>query len=413
MFVGLAVLLMGISTALAVNRQQETAQWLAFARSEYHTSGCTYQNTSIMRGVVDTDHLQPMLTNLGMVIRISFDDTGQQMVYDESNPSSTQVRASTTSGYAYRCYYQLYVHNLDDNSTRWLDVGLDDARAPAWSPTGEWIAFIGEVRTEIILLNGQPAFQDDHFVYIVRPDGTDLQLLAPTIRDSRVSWSPDGTTLVYPAAVDGSSFPEIFSINIEDGLPQRLTFNNNVDLTPVFSPDGEKIAFLSDRNRADFNYDVFEMQSNGTLQQQVEFSNNPSWALIFSDDATRIYFVTEDRFTRRFSLVESLMEYDLGARRQPDGYFKTEIVEHVVTGTDGEPVVETSRQTYQVWPPEPSRVSPDDFANYWAPTLAPAYEVPWTAGPLVGGGAVLLLLGGGILWRPRRKIVNSVQINQS
>ena len=47
---------------------------------------------------------------------------------------------------------------------------------------------------------------------------------------------------------------EIYMMNNDGSAPQRLTANPADDLNPVFSPDGTKVLFHSNRNG---NYDIF------------------------------------------------------------------------------------------------------------------------------------------------------------
>jgi Tol biopolymer transport system component len=55
-----------------------------------------------------------------------------------------------------------------------------------------------------------------------------------------------------------------------DGSNQfRLTNNESDDQVPVFSPDGSKIAFLSDR---DGNWEIYIMNTDGS--DQINLTNN-------------------------------------------------------------------------------------------------------------------------------------------
>jgi TolB protein len=50
---------------------------------------------------------------------------------------------------------------------------------------------------------------------------------------------------------------------------KRLTTNSALEETPAWSPNGKKIAFVSDR---DGNSEIYRMRANGSLQTQL--SNN-------------------------------------------------------------------------------------------------------------------------------------------
>ncbi|MCG8404672.1 MAG: hypothetical protein MI923_05685, partial [Phycisphaerales bacterium] len=54
---------------------------------------------------------------------------------------------------------------------------------------------------------------------------------------------------------------EIYVMNVDGTDPINLTNNAASDGSPVFSPDGSKIAFHSDR---DGNFEIYVMNADGT-----------------------------------------------------------------------------------------------------------------------------------------------------
>ncbi len=70
------------------------------------------------------------------------------------------------------------------------------------------------------------------------------------------SWHPDGKRLIFSSNMDdwredlkqfGHNF-ELYLINIDGTGLERITFNNVFDSFPMFSPDGKKPVFASNRN---------------------------------------------------------------------------------------------------------------------------------------------------------------------
>ncbi|MCK4858510.1 MAG: serine/threonine-protein kinase, partial [candidate division Zixibacteria bacterium] len=110
-----------------------------------------------------------------------------------------------------------------------------------WSRDGKRIAF-----------NFMPT-DSTHEVHVIQSDGGE-QIVVPIelrrgrwIRNARVGLSPDGKTLVYSSADEPLSEPEsrlfIRTVLVEGGDEKQITSVPSRE--PVFSPDGEKIAFIS------------------------------------------------------------------------------------------------------------------------------------------------------------------------
>jgi len=66
--------------------------------------------------------------------------------------------------------------------------------------------------------------------------------------------SPAGKQVVFAGAsmdrLEGTPQTRICMTEVATGAPRVLTFGPNTDRLPRFSPDGQRIAFLSDRVRA-------------------------------------------------------------------------------------------------------------------------------------------------------------------
>jgi Tol biopolymer transport system component len=73
------------------------------------------------------------------------------------------------------------------------------------------------------------------------------------------SWSPDGQKIAFASERDGNR--EIYIMNPDGSDQTRLTENHQSDLFPTWSPDGKKIAFCTKR---DFAYEVYVMNADGS-----------------------------------------------------------------------------------------------------------------------------------------------------
>lgn len=104
------------------------------------------------------------------------------------------------------------------------------------------------------LLLRQPTVSADHvaFVYagdiwIVSRDGGDATRLTvhPGIESGPV-FSPDGEWIAFTGNYDGNV--DVYVVPVKGGSPRRLTFHPDVDYARGWSPDGERILFVSPRN---------------------------------------------------------------------------------------------------------------------------------------------------------------------
>ena len=85
------------------------------------------------------------------------------------------------------------------------------------------------------------------------------------IRD--VAISPDGQSIAFTYKGD------IFSVPSGGGEARQLTSNEAFDSKPVWTPDGKRIVFRSDREGSD---DIFIMNANGGSVKRLTTSSHKS-----------------------------------------------------------------------------------------------------------------------------------------
>ncbi len=117
------------------------------------------------------------------------------------------------------------------------------------------------------------------------------------------SLSPDGKSYVYAAESNGHY--DIFFERIGGKNPRNLTEGSLSDDTqPVFSPDGERIAFRSDRHSGG----IFVMGASGENPRRVaDFGFHPSW----SPDGKAIVVSTHFQHTPQVRYPSALWIIDL------------------------------------------------------------------------------------------------------
>lgn len=86
-------------------------------------------------------------------------------------------------------------------------------------------------------------------IYLLAPDGSGLlNLTSGAGREGDPAWSPDGRRLAFVSDRDGSK--EIYVANADGSGEVRLTRNADDDFSPLWSPDGACLAFVSYREGA-------------------------------------------------------------------------------------------------------------------------------------------------------------------
>lgn len=107
-------------------------------------------------------------------------------------------------------------------------------------------------------------------------------------RDSDPQWSPDGTRLAFVSDRDGTN--DIWLMNTDGSGAKNLTRGAGDDLSPRWSPDGRRIAFTSSR---DGDVEIYLMNADGAEQTNLTKADGDDLQPAWSPDGTQIAFVSE------------------------------------------------------------------------------------------------------------------------
>jgi TolB protein len=138
-------------------------------------------------------------------------------------------------------------------------VVFTSGTAPTWSPDGR-IAFA----------NGD--------INVMNADGSGVfDLTNNAASDAWPAWSPDGTKIAFVSNRGGAY--DLYVMNADGTAVSRLTHDQATEGRPTWSPDGRRIAFASDKD-GDSEIYVINADGSGVIQltDNSAFDGWPAWA---------------------------------------------------------------------------------------------------------------------------------------
>jgi len=160
--------------------------------------------------------------------------------------------------------FDIYIMNSDGSNVRRLTDRIGYDGGPWFSPDGTkivWRAWYPETEEEMAMwrdcMENNYIFPVPLDLWVMNADGTNKRrILHNGATNWSPSWHPDGKRIIFSSNMDdwhedikrfGHNF-ELYLINIDGTGLERITYNNVFDSFPMFSPDGKKLVFASNRN---------------------------------------------------------------------------------------------------------------------------------------------------------------------
>jgi Tol biopolymer transport system component len=227
----------------------------------------------------------------------------------------------------------IYRSESDGSNTRRLTSNPNYEGDPAWSPSGERIAFIreeggmghlwlmnadGSDQTQLTHDAGyvsRPSFSRDGSrisfrrehpwrryipgavagstgLFTIGTDGTDeIQMMELKVTGESAVLSPDGTKVLLSTNVfslTGAVQPEIWVMNVDDRKRHFLAEGGS----PSWSPNSTSMVFLHDPDDR-YQYDIFLMDVETRRVQRITHSGGYKSSPSFSSDGKHIVFLCE------------------------------------------------------------------------------------------------------------------------
>jgi TolB protein len=136
-------------------------------------------------------------------------------------------------------------------------------------------------------------------IYIIDSNGV-RRLTDNPAKDERPVWSPDGNKIAFVSDRDGNK--EIYIMDADGKNQRRLTFNDWDDQSPSWSPDGKGLVFESKRGGVT---NLYIIDIEGGYEKKItdyglkQVAGIPSW----SPDGRRIVFTSNKWFGYQVSSI--------------------------------------------------------------------------------------------------------------
>lgn len=188
---------------------------------------------------------------------------------------------------------RLYVVSADDGRVlEKFEIPADELSFPAWSPTSDSIVVSGlaKGRADLYLVDA-----GTHEVTRLTNDAWD---------EKEASWSPDGKWLAFasdrlaPVVLQTTKSPEgfgrygLYRMDVATREVQFLLDTSGEDRAPAWSPDGRRLAFITDRSGAP-NLALFDL-ADSTITQLTDLTGGVM-SLSWSRLNDRLVFAAFDR----------------------------------------------------------------------------------------------------------------------
>jgi len=173
---------------------------------------------------------------------------------------------------------KLYVMKADGTAVRNLSGSEVGEGSPAWSPDGNKIVFVKKAD-----------------VWIMGADGSNRKNLTKTgpvdgysISESEPSWSPDGTKIAFDKRNGRSNATDLYTITVDGTELRQVTDFPGKEYSPDWSPSGHRLAYYSSTKFLGAR--IFTIRPDGTGKRLIAQDGESP---VFSPDGKRIAFTRE------------------------------------------------------------------------------------------------------------------------
>mgnify|MGYP001027609643 CR=1 FL=1 len=174
-----------------------------------------------------------------------------------------------------------------------------------WSPESDQIAVVISNR-ESELRGGR----SNMWVLYPKTEEEPRKITTGGYNINSIDFGPDNKSIVFSMKMNQATAPydtDIWKVNSNNTELTRLTpKDKQIDIKPVFSPDGSKIAFLSSTDNE--NFYLWIMDANGEGRRQLDKTVSIADSLLWSSDGEEIFFADGKGAIYKYNLLEEKLD---------------------------------------------------------------------------------------------------------
>ena len=245
---------------------------------------CAWFHPSMTKALYSSTHLDPDLKNKA------------QQEYD-TRKSGQKAKYS----WSYDDTYDIFEVNLKTKAQKRLTSAKGYDAEASYSPDGQWILFASNRTgyTDKLSADDQKLFEQDPSsqmeIYIMKSDGTNVKRLTNHLGyDGGPFFSHDGKKITWRRFTPNGASAEIWTMNVDGSEAKELTHWKAMSWAPFFHPSGDYIIFTS--NKLGYsNFELFIVDAAGTKEPvRVSYWDGFDGLPVFSPDGQKLAWTHRD-----------------------------------------------------------------------------------------------------------------------
>jgi dipeptidyl aminopeptidase/acylaminoacyl peptidase len=210
------------------------------------------------------------------VLEVVLDPTGQRIAY---------TRGVDEGGVL---VYQLFVGPLDNPAAarQVTNFPSGNVTGPSFSPDGQRILFASN------------SDGDDELYLLDTGSGSQSQITVNETNDAGPDWGPSGLQVVYSSDIASPPQSDIYRLDfretgsIQEAEPEILFDTPTSSTVPVFSPDGQQIAYINETRSGS---EVIVGSADGTRSRSITGAASRYLRPVWSPDGRYVYYISDER----------------------------------------------------------------------------------------------------------------------